>query len=251
MTLYLLGTGAAVSDPHRTTTMLAVSDGASTLAVDCGGDLVQRILAAGLDLETLDGLIVTHEHPDHVSGFPLFMEKVWLSGRDRPIPVYGIAPALAQARKVWEAFDTSGWDAPEILWREVHHAPGAEVLKTDAWQVTASPVDHAVPTIGLRFDHASGSSVAYSCDTAPCEHVVELARNADVLVHEATGHQPGVHSSVEEAAEVAAKAAVHRLLLVHLPPGLTDDDLEPGRKWYTNVALGEELGVYELREREG
>jgi ribonuclease Z len=250
MTLYLLGTGAAVSDPHRTTTMLAVSDGASTLAVDCGGDLVQRILAAGLDLETLDGLIITHEHPDHVSGFPLFMEKVWLTGRDRPIPVYGIAPALAQARKLWEAFDTSGWDVPEIQWREIAHEPDTAVLESDAWRVTASPVDHAVPTVGLRFDHASGSSVAYSCDTAPCEHVVELAREADILVHEATGHQPGVHSSVEEAAETAAKAAVHRLLLVHLPPGLDDGDLEPGRRWYTNVAFGEELGVYALREAE-
>jgi ribonuclease Z len=246
MTLYLLGTGGAVSDPHRTTTMLALSDGDSTLAVDCGGDLVQRMLAAGIDLDTLDGLIVTHEHPDHVSGFPLFMEKLWLTGRDRPIPIYGIAPALAQARTLWEAFDTSGWDVPEIQWREVAHEPGADVVKSDAWHVTAAPVDHAVPTIGLRFEHASGRVVAYSCDTAPTERVVELAREVGILVHEATGHQPGVHSSVEEAAEIAAKAAAHRLLLVHLPPGLSHEDLEAGRRWHSEMELGEELGVYEV-----
>ncbi len=247
MTLYLLGTGSAVSDPHRTTTMLAVSDGTSTLAIDCGGDLVQRILAAGLDLDTLDGLVVTHEHPDHVSGFPLFMEKLWLTGRDRPIPVYGIAPALAQARRLWEAFDTSGWDVPEINWQEVAEEPDAEVMTSASWRVTASPVDHAVPTIGLRIEHAdTGRVLAYSCDTAPCEHVVELARDAGLLVHEATGAVPGVHSSIEEAAEIAAKAGVHRLVLVHLPPGLTDDDLEAGRHWFTEMELGEELGVYEL-----
>ena len=246
MKLYLLGTGAAVSDPHRTTTMLAVSDGTSTLAVDCGGDLVQRMLAAGIDLGTLDGLIVTHEHPDHVSGFPLFMEKIWLTGRDRPIPVYGIAAALAQARKVWEAFNTSHWDVPEIQWREIAHEPGAEVLNDGTWLVTASPVDHPVPTVGLRFEHEGGRTVAYSCDTAPSEHVVELAREAGILVHEATGHQPGVHSSVEEAAETAAKAGAHRLLLVHLPPGLDDADLEAGRRWHTETELGEELGVYAL-----
>ncbi len=113
--------------------------------------------------------------------------------------------------------------------------------------MTASPVDHAVPTIGLRIEHAdTGRVVAYSCDTAPSEHVVELARDAGVLVHEATGHQPGVHSSVEEAAEIAARAGAHRLLLVHLPPGLTDDDLEAGRRWFTELELGEELGAYEL-----
>ncbi len=247
MTLYLLGTGAAVSDPHRTTTMLAVSDGTSTLAVDCGGDLVQRLLAAGLDLATLDGLVVTHEHPDHVSGFPLFMEKLWLTGRRRPIPVYGVEAALAQAQRLWEAFDTSGWDGvPAINWREVAGEPGAEVLSDETWRVTAAPVAHPVPTIGLRIEHASGRVVAYSCDTAPCEHVVELGRGAGILVHEATGHTPGVHSSIEEAAETAAKAGAHRLVLVHLPPGLSDTDLEAGRRWHTELELGEELGVYEL-----
>ncbi len=247
MTLYLLGTGAAVSDPHRTTTMLAVSDSASTLAVDCGGDLIQRMLACGIDLDTLDGLILTHEHPDHVSGFPLVMEKLWLVGRRRPLPVYGPATALSQARRIFEAFDTSDWEGlPEIEWHEVALEPEADVLSSEAWTVAATPVDHSVPTIGLRFTDRHGRSIAYSCDTAPTGNVADLAREADVLVHEATGHMPGVHSSVEEAAEIAARAGVHRLLLVHLPPGLTDDDLESGRKWLSEVEFGEELGVYEL-----
>ncbi len=247
MTLYLLGTGAAISDPHRTTTMLAVSDGSSTLAVDCGGDLVQRLLAAGIDLATLDGLVLTHEHPDHVSGFPLVVEKLWLAGRRRPIPVYGPAPALVQAQTLWASFNTEGWvGVPTVAWHEVDDAPEAEVVRTDVWHVTAAPVEHPVPTIGLRIEHASGRVVAYSCDTSPCENVVTLAREAGVLVHEATGHLPGVHSSVEDAAETAAKAGAHRLLLVHLPPGLTDADLEAGRHWFTELELGEELGVYEL-----
>src|SRR5690625_8016640 len=96
-TLYLLGTGAAVSDPHRTTTMLAVSDGASTIAVDCGGDVIQRMMEAGIDVDTLDALIVTHEHPDHVSGCPLFMAKIWVVGRRRPLDVSGIREAVVAA----------------------------------------------------------------------------------------------------------------------------------------------------------
>ena len=247
MTLYLLGTGAAVSDPHRTTTMLAVSDGASTIAVDCGGDLVQRLLAAGLDLDTLDAVVLTHEHPDHVSGFPLVMEKLWLAGRRRPLPVYGPKTALSQARRIFEQFDTSGWDGlPEIRWREVEMEPGAEVMTSDAWTVTAAPVEHSVPTIGLRFESANGRTVAYSADTAPSEHVVGLARDADVLVHEATGHMPGVHASAEEAAELAARAGAGRLLLVHLPPGLSEDDLGDARARFPETELAEELGAVEL-----
>ncbi len=243
-TLHLLGTGAAFTDPHRTTTMLAVEAAGSVLAVDCGGDLVQRLQAAGLDLGALDGLIITHEHPDHVGGFPLFIEKIWLSGRKRPLPVYGIRAALDQARRCWGAFETSGWDVPEIQWREVAHEEGAEVLSSETWHVTAAPVVHPVPTVGLRVTHVpSGKVVAYSCDTEPTDTVVRLARDADILVHEATGAGRG-HSSAEQAVHIAAEAGARRLLLVHLPPALSD--LAAARRYFSEVELGEELGAYPL-----
>ena len=94
--LHLLGTGATVSDPHRTTTMLALEGERSLVVIDCGGDVVQRMVASGLDPGRITALIVTHEHADHVSGFPLMMERLWLYGRRRPLDVYGIAPAVAQ-----------------------------------------------------------------------------------------------------------------------------------------------------------
>ena len=247
MTLYLLGTGAAVSDPHRTTTMLAVEEAGRLVLVDCGGDAVQRLLALGLDPTALHAVILTHEHPDHVSGFPLLVEKLWLLGRRAPIPVYGPAPTLAVVRTVFGAFSTEGWDGlPDLAWHDVPMEPGARVFEDEALSVTAAPVIHPVPTIGLRFEGASGSLLAYSCDTAKSEHVVALARDADVLVHEATGSQPGVHASAEEAAETAAEAGVGRLILVHLPPGLHDDELADARHRFTHTELGEEGGVYAL-----
>ena len=107
--LHLLGTGAALSGPDRTPTMLAFEAERSVVVVDCGGDVVQRLLAAGIDLDRISLLILTHAHPDHVSGIPLFMEKIWLAKRRRPIPVCGPQSALDSARGAFEAFDTSGW----------------------------------------------------------------------------------------------------------------------------------------------
>ena len=251
-TLHLLGTGAAASDPHRTTTMLAFSDAgdasapvASTLLVDCGGDAIQRFLEAGLDVEQLGALILTHEHPDHVSGFPLLVERLWLLGRRRPLPVCGIGPALTQAERIFDAFDTSNWDdMPPLHWHEVPYEENAVVLEDDDWRVTGAPVEHSKPTLGLRVEHLpSGRVTAYSCDTAPCEAVVRLARDADVLVHEATGEGEG-HSTAEGAARIAAEAGAKRLLLVHLPPGLRDADLEAARQHFPEVELGEEGGRY-------
>jgi ribonuclease Z len=242
-TLHLLGTGAARSDAHRTTTMLALSEGDSLLLVDCGGDVVQRALACGLDLKRLDGLLLTHEHPDHISGFPLFMERIWLAGRREPIAVHGPAATLGRARKLFEVFDTSGWTGlPDVDWREVPMEEGAVVREGHDWAVNASPAEHGVPAVGYRFE-AAGRAIAYSGDTRPSPAIARLARGADLLVHEATGRLPG-HTSAEDAARVAAESGVGRLLLVHLPPGLTERDLERARGIFPAVSLGEEGGAY-------
>lgn len=252
-TLHLLGTGSAVSDPHRTTTMLAVSDeaasGPATLVVDCGSDPLQRLRAAGGDYDDVAGLIVTHAHPDHTAGFPLFMEKLWLAGRDRTVPVIGIQSALDQIERTWQAYApiTVDWDAPEIAFHRVDHVPGATAWEEDPWTVIASPVDHGdMPNVGLRFEHGpSGTVIAYSCDTAPTDSVVDLADGADVLVHEATGASHN-HSSAEQAAEIARIAGTARLLLVHLPDGDKSASLSAAREIFPNTELGAENGTYEF-----
>lgn len=243
--LHLLGTGAGLSDGSRTTTMLAFQAEDAALVVDCGGDVVQRLLAAHVRLEGIEALVVTHEHPDHVSGFPLFMEKIWLAGRRRPIDVHGPAPALDQARRIWEAFDTSGWDGvPEIRWREVALEEGTELVSDERWRVTASPGTHAVPVIGLRVDDpAGGGAVCYSSDTERSEAITRLARGVDLLVHEATGGFGG-HTSAVDAARVARESGAGRLVLVHLPPNLEDGDLEEAREVFARTEPGQDGGRY-------
>jgi ribonuclease Z len=251
-TLHLLGTGAAISDAHRTTTMLAVSDDHSpprTLVVDCGGDVLQRLQACGRPIDSVDGLIITHAHMDHTSGFPLLMEKVWLDGRDRALPVVGIEPALAQAKRLWDAYETvhEDWDGiPAIDWRVVPHEPDAPFWNQPPWTITAAPVDHGdTPNVGLRIEHApTGRALAYSCDTTPAKSVVDLASTADTLVHEANGGPTENHSTAVGAAEVARKADVDRLLLVHLPPGDKSSQLREARAIFPHTDLGDELGSY-------
>lgn len=248
-TVHFLGTGSAVTDPHRTTTMLAFGAPGSAILVDCGGDVVQRVQQAGIPLEDITALIITHEHPDHVAGFALMMQKLWLAGRRVPLPVHGISPALAQARKCFAAFDSSGWEGlPEIHWHEISHEPGALVLTDAIWCVTATPSLHGVPSIALRVEHLpTGTAVVYSSDTAPSEAVAKFARGARLLVHEATGAHPG-HSTASDAAHIAAAAKPVALYLVHLPPEAQLDAaaLEAAREIFPNTVKADELGSVEL-----
>lgn len=247
-TVHLLGTGSVLSDPHRTTTMLALDNGRGVLLVDCGGDVVPRLAAVGLDPAALAALIVTHEHADHVGGFPLAMERLWLLGRRAPLPVHGIAPALEQVQRVHDAFDVTAWDGyPGWTGHRFAHEAGATVLEAHGWRVSAAPGRHAVPVVGLRFeDLASGRVVVYSGDTGPAPAIAALADGCDLLFHEATGAGP-IHSSAAQAAELARGARAGRLVLVHLPPSAQlERDLPAARAVRPDLQVGEELARYEL-----
>ncbi len=242
-TLHFLGTGSVVSDPHRTTTMLALDNSHELVLIDCGGDAVQRMKAGGIDPLRLKHMIITHEHPDHCAGFPLLMEKLWVEGVRGEFHVHGIAEAIDQVRRVHESFNIADWpDFPEIIWHTVDSRPGSAVLHTDGWEVTAARCVHPVPCIGLRVtDRETGSVLYYSADTEPNADQTEAAAGANVIIHEATGSFAG-HASATQAARLAAQVQTRQLVLVHVPPAgaARDADLAAAKELFENTAIAEE-----------
>ncbi len=218
MRVHLLGAGASVNLTGRGTTALAVVVEDDITLVDCGGNVMARLVAAGLPFEHIARLILTHEHPDHTAGFPLLAQQLWLTGRRDPLPVYGPAQALDLVARLLAQYDTSRWsNFFDLVYHPVPLRPLQEIVKTDRLRVVATPARHSVPTVALRFEDSGGHVVAYSADTAPSEEIVVLAAGADVLIHEATGPYPDVHTDGTEAGRIALEAGVRHLVLVHLP----------------------------------
>ncbi len=254
-TLYLLGTGSSISDPERTTTMLAVENSNSLVIIDCGGDALQRLMQSSFSLQDigkLEAIFITHEHIDHVSGFPLLLQKLWLAGYKKDLDVYGIKPALEQVKNLVNAvntFKTKPFDTmPKLQWHEIAYQDNVLALENDNWCVNASPGIHGVPVMGLRIlDKEGGGLLAYSSDTQKSDSIIRLAEGVNILVHEATGNAP-THSSAEQAAQVAEAAKVKELLLVHLPPEafLSEDEIAQAKKIFANMAKGGEGGKYEF-----
>lgn len=191
-----------------------------TVLVDSVSNPILRLEQAGLDFNELTDIIVTHFHPDHVSGVPLLLMDMWLMGRKKPLNIYGLHYTLDRVEGMMGYYNWSDW--PEFFPVVFHRLPSREmttVLDCPDFIIYASPVHHMIPNIGLRVEFpGSGKSMAYSCDTEPCEEVVRLGAGADVLIHEATGAEPG-HSSAAQAGETATKAEVGRLYLIHYPTG--------------------------------
>ncbi len=103
-----------------------------------------------------------------------------------------------------------------------------------------------------------GRKVVYTGDTRPCGSVVELARGADVLIHDSTLGSAGRgqaaefgHSTAVEAAEVAKEADVGQLFLVHISPRYEEGKtLEAeARAVFPNTRAAEDFDVFEVRYR--
>lgn len=100
-----------------------------------------------------------------------------------------------------------------------------------------------------------GRKVAYTGDTRPSEHIVELARGADVLIHDCTladelaeKAAESAHSTPSEAAEVAKQADVKQLVLIHVSPRYDEDTvlLEQARKIFPNTVVARDLMELEI-----
>ncbi len=246
----ILGSSNAIpSQEHENTHMVVVGRERMVL-IDCVSNPIVRLEKAGLDFNNLTDLIVTHFHPDHVSGVPLLLMDMWLMGRRQPLNVYGLHHTLDRVESLMGFYGWSEW--PDFFPVAFHRLPSHEmtpVLDCPDFRIFSSPVRHLLPTLGLRFEFGDGRKImAYSCDTEPCAQVIRLAEGADILIHEAAGATRG-HSSAEQAGEIATQAEAAALFLIHYPTGkYADGDLvmEAARRYQGTVKLAEDFMTLDL-----
>lgn len=218
--LIILGSSSALSSKDSENTHMVLVGEERVVMIDCVNNPVHRLEQVGIDFLDVTDLILTHFHPDHVSGVPLLLMDMWLRGRTKLITIYGLHYTLDRMEQLMRMYSWEAW--PNFFPVAFHRLPETEkntLLDCAEFRIASSPVRHLIPTIGLRFDFKTNQkALAYSCDTEPCEEVVRLAEGANVLIHEATGDALG-HSSARQAGQVAAEAEVGKLYLIHYSTG--------------------------------
>lgn len=223
--IIILGSAGGVPDVNHEGTHLAILSGDKTVLVDCAGNPLARMKQAGIELDSIDDLILTHFHPDHVYGVPMLIMGMWLLKRKKPLTVHGLKRTLSRLRQTMKLYDWENWPGfYSVNFHEIPARPGEKVLETPDIRIFSSPVVHLIPTIGLRIEFIPEKrSAAYSCDTEPCSSVMKLAQGVDVLIHESMGEGKG-HTSPQQAGEIAAKSGAKQLYLIHYPVSIPGDE---------------------------
>ncbi|MCC8953547.1 MBL fold metallo-hydrolase [Bradyrhizobium sp. Pear77] len=228
-----------------------VHDGAAYV-LDCGLSVTRQFARTGVPFSQVRSIFITHHHPDHNIELGPFLVLGWIHGLQQSVQAYGPPPLGQMTRDLFAAhkptidFWAEDFQRKPLEMIEVHEVTGAGVVMKDpVVTVRAVQVQHPpiVPSFAYRFDFAD-RSIAFSGDTVPLAAVADLAKGADVLVHEAmdvaatqnfvrrlvaTGfpgtydvamkHMYAVHSPTEEVGRIAAEAGVKTLVLSHLVPG--------------------------------
>ncbi len=270
----VLGSGGPRAGSSRASASYLVwMDGRARVMVDAGGGSFVRFGESGARLADLSLLAISHLHPDHVTGLAGLL---WLSDTDRPEPLPMVGPSGSEEYPPFSSFLSRLFDpvggAFQVLSGTVG-GPGrgvpieprtidinttvpVVVLEQPDLQVQALPVPHGnVPALAYRVE-AGGVSVVFSSDQNGSDaRFVEFSRGAKALVMHMAISPSGsgiglqLHATPAIVGQVAAAASVDQLILSHLFPHGSREELEAGvaevRSSYDGVIhVGDDLNCY-------
>ena len=275
--LILLGTkgGPRVGEAGRSnpSTLILIND--VPYLIDCGYGATKQLISAGVAVNRLRYIFITHHHSDHNLEFGPLLYNAWITGIPTRVDAYG-PPGLAKMAHdffEYEKFDIEtrivdeGRPDPRQLLTIHEFDKQGDVLTNDEVKVTSCHVRHPpiAQAYAYRFD-AHDRSIVISGDTAYAPELAQFAKGADVLVHEVM-YLPGVdalvsrlpnakrlrehlmaaHTLPEDVGKIAAQAGVKTLVLTHFVPGddasITDDQWSEGVRKHFNghIIVGKDL----------
>ncbi len=223
MRLTVLGASGTWPNPDTATSGYLVQHDGFNLWMDAGTGTLAN-LQHHIDLSEIDAIVISHEHPDHfVDLYPCFY--AWHYGElGRPgLPVF-VPTDFTQKLADVVSIDSQVVMRTAFSFSEV--TPG-EAFEIGPFRVQTQPMAHlGLAALGFRIA-ADGTVLMYTGDTGPTHHVEDLARNADLLLAEATWQDRDdllpFHMSSRQAAIHAREAGVAALVLTHIWPTLDHD----------------------------
>jgi ribonuclease Z len=265
MEIIFLGTSCMYPTKTRNHPGVLVLYKGEGLLFDCGEGIQRQLKVAGIKPTVVTKIFISHWHGDHVLGLPGLVQTASSIEGTQPIQVYGphgTKKNVAALKKIF-GNDSVNCDAHDVKKGRIvnergyvietaemkHTAPcvGYVFIEKDRRKMNLRKVKKMMiptgPLLGklqrgekikhngktIKPDEVSvvvpGRRIAYATDTRPCNGIIRLGKDADVLILESTYKSDLAdkakeykHLTAKEAASLANEARAKRLFLLHFSP---------------------------------
>ena len=262
----ILGCGSA--KPTKTTSpsgqLVELRD--KLFLVDCGEGVLLTMQKLGIRTGRLYNIFITHLHGDHCFGLMGLLTTLAMLKRTQPMHIYA-QPDLEKLLKPLLDYHC-GDRLYEIVFHPINPRKNEVIYEDRTVTVETVPLKHGVPCCGFlfketrrvpkedgSFEHVTRKRYAYCTDTEYSEKIVPIIEGVDALYHESTFLQEMSerckevkHSTAAEAATIAQKANVGKLILGHYSARVEDHSLflQEAKPIFDNTILAEENDVIEI-----
>ncbi|QDP95795.1 MBL fold metallo-hydrolase [Microlunatus elymi] len=224
MELTIVGCSGSLSGPRSPASSYLITapyrGSTFRLVVDLGAGSLGSLYGL-INPAEVDAIAISHLHPDHCIDLCAFhvASRYAPDGPWKPVDLYG-PPGTPQ--RISRAYDPSADSAePEDLTSTFSFQAWQSVQQIGPFTINTAVMAHPVPTYGMRIA-TDDAVLAYSADTGPSSALLELARDADLLLCESAfvgdDNPADLHLTGRQAAEHASAAGVGKLMITHVPP---------------------------------
>ena len=232
LNLTFFGSGDAWGSGGRDQTCVGVAFASGTVLIDCGASALASMKRAGTSPNEIDAILVTHLHGDHFGGLPFFLlESHFMSRRERPLVVAGPPGLEERVLQVLELF-FPGTAAMQLRFPlEFRVIRDREPTTIAGLETTAYTVVHAsgAPPYAYRVT-VLDKTIAVTGDTEWTDALLEVARDADLLICEAYTFERKLryHLNVQTIVDRLPDLGARRVVLTHMSDDVLDrlDEVE-------------------------
>ncbi len=244
VSLTVLGTSGGCPGPAAAACGYLLRTSSTNLWIDAGAGTMANLLQH-IGVSDVDGIILSHEHPDHwtdIQGFWVAAAH-FVNPPVENVPVY--APTGLRDHVYAPNLQSNVFD-----WHECE--PGDKIQVGDI-SITFARAQHPVLTLAMKIE-CEGKVLAYSADTGPAFSFRELGDHFDFAWTEANDideiikrDAPDSHISGRQSAVMSKDAGVKRLMLSHIR-FIADREkvLEEAKSEHPDVFLAQENRIYEI-----
>jgi ribonuclease BN (tRNA processing enzyme) len=241
--IFVLGSACGFPIPGRGHSSLLFSISGKSILVDAGEPCSRSLIEAGIPLNSIEGILLTHGHADHIGGLPMLIQTLWLTNRTKAFTIF-LPEELSKPLQQWldaiylgPRFIPFGLNFVPWVQGETFEAFGLQIrpFETTHLQSLAKKFGSGrFKSYSLKVEHTDFCLVFSGDLGSPKDLLTQLSEPVDLLVSELAHFPPG------ELFQLLATQKIRTLLLTHFAPellGKEDSILEEAKGTLPGISV--------------